>query len=128
MTKSQCRRILLGLIIWLIVLSPIVIALTWTIISPEQTPFVWAGINSNHSVAIKVNIAFNLLMFFFHSFIFQAIVINGKLEKDISGCLKYPENVAKTMHPPSEVTLADSRTELFQFNSQNYICDETQPK
>ena len=58
MTKSQCRRILLGFIIWLIVLSPIVIALTWTIISPEQTPFVWAGINSNHSVAIKVNIAF----------------------------------------------------------------------
>jgi hypothetical protein len=45
------------------------------------------------------------------------------LEKDISGCLKYPENVAKTMHTPSE-----ARTELFQFNSQNYICDETHPK
>ena len=60
MTKSQCRRILLGVIIWLIVLSPIVIALTWTIISPEQTPFVWAGINSNHSVAIKVNSFLNV--------------------------------------------------------------------
>ena len=65
----------------------------------------------------------NVLSFF--SFIFQAIVINGKLEKDISGCLKYPENMqyARTMHPPPEI-----RTELFQFDSQNYICDETQPK
>ena len=58
----------------------------------------------------------------FFSFIFQAIVINGKLEKDISGCLKYPENPTKTMHPPPEV-----RTELFPW-TQNHFCDATQPK
>ena len=59
---------------------------------------------------------------FFFKFIFQAIVINGKLEKDISGCLKYPENPANTMHPPPEL-----RTELFPW-TQNYFCDATQPK
>ena len=66
-----------------------------------------------------MHIIFNVFL----KFIFQAIVINGiPLEKDISGCLKYPENVAKTMHPPPEV-----RTELFPW-TQDYFCDATQPK
>ena len=61
----------------------------------------------------------NVLSFF--SFIFQAIVINGKLENDISGCLKYPESIAKTM-PPEQL-----RTDLGRW-TQNDLCDATQPK
>ena len=65
-------------------------------------------------------------MFFLFSFIFQAIVINGKLENDISGCLKYPESIVKTMPPPSYDD-KELRTELFHW-TQNDICDATQPK
>ena len=74
----------------------------------------------------KHYIHFFLKCSFFFSFIFQAIVINGKLENDISGCLKYPESIVKTMPPPSYDDKA-VRTELFHW-TQNDICDATQPK
>ena len=66
----------------------------------------------------------NVLSFF--SFIIQAIVINGKLENDISGCLKYPESIAKKM-PPEQLRTDLDLGPLGRW-TQNDLCDATQPK